>query len=257
MSAAPALNSAIYEGWVRHRRLMPRPHAFEYRMFLLSLDLDEIDQLFVGARWWSVGSRNLAQFKRADYFGDPTKDLKTAVLDAVELRTGARPDGAVRLLTHLRYFGHCFNPVSFYYCYARNGELAAILAEITNTPWKERHAYVLACASSVTSANAHSFEFPKAFHVSPFMPMALDYRWRFTPPAQALLVHMELFKQQQLQFDVTLKMQRIPWSVTALNRVLVRYPIMTLRVVFYIHYQALKLWLKRIPVHDHPHKSSR
>jgi uncharacterized protein len=255
VSETLALNSAIYEGWVRHRRVLPRAHAFEYRMFLLSLDLDEIDRVFEGARWWSVGSANLGQFRRADYFGDPATDLKTAVLDAVEQQTGARPNGAVRLLTHLRYFGHCFNPVSFYYCYSREGDLRAILAEITNTPWKERHAYVLPCAP-FSGNQAQCFDFPKAFHVSPFMPMALDYRWRFTPPSAALLVHMELFKQQQLQFDVTLKMQRIPWSVTALNRVLVRYPIMTLRVVFYIHFQALKLWLKRIPVHDHPRKSA-
>lgn len=249
-----ALQSAIYEGFVRHRRAQPHPHEFSYRMFLLSLDLDELDRVFIGSPFFSVNRRNLAQFRRSDFHGDPAIALKTAVLNTVEAKTGLRPDGAVRLLAHLRYFGHCFNPVAFYYCYSAQGTLEVIVAEITNTPWRERHAYVLPRIKARESAHALSFDFPKAFHVSPFMPMALDYRWRFTEPALSLLVHMELFKEQQLQFDVTLKMQRIPLSVAALHFALLRYPLMTLRVVYFIHYQALKLWLKRTPLFNHPAK---
>jgi hypothetical protein len=114
---------------------------------MLYLDLDELPRLFEGRWLWSVNRRNIAEFRRSDYLGDPTRPLKDCVLDEVEKATAERPRGAVRLLTHLRYFGHCFNPVSFYYCFDVEGageRLHSIVAEITNTPWKERHRYVLA-----------------------------------------------------------------------------------------------------------------
>ena len=109
------LHSAIYEGVVRHRRSAPQPHAFRYRMAQLYLDLDEIDTVFRGRWLWSAGRRNLAQFRRADFLGPPERPLKEAVKDRVEAAIGERPAGPVRLLTHLRYAGVVFNPVSFYY----------------------------------------------------------------------------------------------------------------------------------------------
>ena len=255
---APApLASAIYEGWVRHRRYAPRAHRFTYRIAMLYLDLDELDRVFARRRFWSVERRGVAEFRRSDYLGDPTQPLATVVRDHVEAATGNRPVGPVRLLTHLRYFGHNFNPVSFYYCYAADGvTLEAILAEITNTPWKERHAYVLPLATATRHGSARAWEFDKTFHVSPFLPMRCRYDWRFDTPGDALRVHMQVCNAERdaavREFDATLVLRRREISAVNLARVLLRFPLMTLKVVAAIHWQALRLWARGNPVYAHP-----
>lgn len=247
------LASAVYSGWVRHRRYRPHPHAFRYRQFQLLLDLDELDRVFEGRRLWSVGRRNLAEFRRSDYLGDAAVPLKQAVLDRVALATGARPAGPVRLLTHLRFFGFCFNPVSFYYCYAEDGTtLETIVAEITNTPWRERHSYVLPIATAERSGDAFGFEFDKAFHVSPFVGMARRYNWRFTAPGDTLKVHMNVDDGENRELDATVHYQRRPLDGATLARCLARFPAITLGVVIKIHWQALLIFARRNPVYDHP-----
>jgi DUF1365 family protein len=249
------MHSAIYHGWLEHRRLAPRPHSFRYRLFMLYLDLAELDRVFSGRWFWSTRRTALARFERRDHFGDPAQPLDDSVRDLVGERTGRRPSGPVRLLTHLRYFGYVFNPVSFYYCFdAADRALEAVVAEVNNTPWGERHCYVLRPAVPGASwLRAHS---AKAMHVSPFHPMDLDYDWRLSTPGKALAAHMGLRPARSLEaapiFSATLALQRRSIGSMELAGVLLRFPFMTARVIGAIHWEALRLWLKGVPVHDHP-----
>ncbi len=249
------MHSALYTGRVRHRRHAPRPHAFEYRLFMAYLDLAELETVFRGRWLWSTRRRALACFRRADYLGDPNVPLDQAVRDRVEAETGRRPSGPVRLLTHLRTFGLCFNPVSFYYCFDPSGEhVETIVAEITNTPWNERFAYVLEATRNGAPGETRAFKFGKRFHVSPFMEMELDYAWRLTPPADTLNVHMENLKGGNKVFDATLTLERHAINAANLAHALVAFPFMTAKIVAAIYLQALRLWLKRMPFYPHPAK---
>ena len=251
--AESVFESAIYEGWVRHRRFSPHAHSFRYRVCMVFIDLSETDRLFERRRFWSKDRRNVAEFRRSDFLGDPEIPLDTAVRERVRIVTGVVPRGPIRLLTHLRYFGYSFNPVSFYYCYSADGRrLETIVAEITNTPWKERHSYVLPITSAEKHGSSWRWDFRKQFHVSPFLPMDREYSWRFTAPNDELRVHMDVMKDVHRQFDATLVLRRRAWNSASLARVLIRYPLMTLRIVAAIHWQALLIFLRRNPVYAHP-----
>ena len=258
------MHSAIYEGTVRHRRYEPKPHALRYRMFMLALDLDELDTVFtgLGKLLWSANRFNVACLLRKDHFGDPDKSIKDAVLDRVEEETGSRPTGRVVMLAHLRYFGYVMNPATFFYCYGTSDALQAIAVEIHNTPWNERHVYVLpavptsAGGSNQSPKRSHRFRLKKDFHVSPFMPMHHDYDWRFNDPlnapGQQLIVSMKNLDHGRRVFDASLSMTCKPLTAGRLNLMLLKYPLITVKVIVAIYWHALRLWLKRVPFVSHP-----
>lgn len=249
-------HSAFYTGIVRHRRREPG-HEFDFPLFMAYLDLDELDEVLSVSRLLGAGRFRPLRYKRSDYLRRGDLDLATSVRDCVREQTGVAPDGPIRLLTHLRTFGYVFNPVSFYFCYDARERLAAVVAEITNTPWGERHAYVLDANRAVTdpACDRHlRWRFGKDFHVSPFMPMDLAYDWTFTPPGEDLFVHMNLRggEGRGKVFDATLRMCRRELTPGAVRSLLVRYPLMTARVIARIHFEALRLWIKHAPVYPHP-----
>ncbi len=251
------MESALYRGWVRHRRRRPVEHAFRARLFMLYLDLDELPRVFDGRWLWSVESPNWASFRRSDHLGDPTRPLAETVRDLVEERTGRRPAGPVRLLTHLRYLGYAFNPVSLHYCFAADGRrLEAIVADVSNTPWNERHAYVLPVTPGAEGAGGSlRFECDKEFHVSPFLGMDQRYRWSLNPPGERLRVGIANFEGETPVFDVALGLERRPLSGSELAGALLRQPFMTGQVIAGIYWQALRLHRKRAPFHPHPGSS--
>lgn len=246
------LNSCIYEGWVRHRRFQPKNHSFEYKLFYAYIDLDELDELMSRTQGFSRSIFSPIRFKRSDYMGPHELPLKESVLGVVARSLGYRPKGPVRMLTHLRYLGFCFNPVTFYYCFDEDGTtLEAIAAEINNTPWDERFTYVL-CPE--TNQHKHRFHLQKSFHVSPFFPMEMTYDWSFVSPGEQLNVHMRNMTKEDCSFDATLSLKRRPWHKGVLLGAIARYPLLTFKVSMAIYFQALRLWFKRIPFYSHPNK---
>ena len=251
------MESCIYEGRVRHTRKKPVTHQFNYRLFMMYLDLDELPTLFRGRWFWSASRSALAQFRRIDHLGPSNQPLAGVIRSLVERETGKRPLGPIRLLTNLSYFGYCFNPVSFYYCFAEDGEtLEYIVSEVNNTPWGERDTYVLDCQNNGVTDSSWRFKPKKKMHVSPFMPMEIEYDWVLSAPANRLSVFMANSKDGQRFFDTAMILNRKRISSWSLARVLLRFPLMTSKIVFAIHWEALRLWAKRCPVYTHPGKES-
>ncbi len=256
MSATP--RSRIYRGSLRHRRFLPRDHAFTYRVWMAWLDLDELPELFDGVPGFSARRRALASFRRDDHLRDDQtrreRPLKEAVRAELEKQLGFAPDGRICLLTQLRLLGVGFNPISLYYAFDAEGRLRAVLGEVSNVPWGERTRY--ACAVD-PERHSHTAEFAKAMHVSPFNPMDMTYRWRFNAPGEQLLMHMENWKEGERHFDATLTLEASPATRGELLRTLLRQPWMSLKTLAGIHFEALRLWLKRVPIHDHPGSDPR
>jgi DUF1365 family protein len=295
--------SALYEGTVRHRRFAVRGHELRHRLVLAYIDLDELPTL-LGGRLLRQRA-GLVRFRRSDYLGAPsapstpslastasltstpflastsflastpaltstpalasTTALADAVRATVAAQTGMSPRGPIRVLTQLRSYGHCFNPISFYYCMDPAGEtVQSVVAEVTSTPWGERHAYVLAPAPDA-GGSAHSPDarpapskvlrgggLRKALHVSPFMGMDHTYEWALTAPRETLSVHIASHRDGRLAFDATLALRRRELRLGSLARATARYPFATLRVLALIYAHGLALKLKGVPLHPHP-----
>jgi DUF1365 family protein len=237
------MNSALYEGWVRHRRHTGAGHVFRHRVALAYLDCDELPGALALAPLASATGPALVRLRRRDLLGDPSIGVDDAARDLVAAHTGVRPAGPVRLLTALRSLGVGFNPVRFYYCW-HEGALHSVIAEVTNTPWGERHAYVLDPAGGAL---------PKALHVSPFQPMDQRYSWRVSEPGEQLVVHLENTGADGVRaFDATLRLHRQPLDRRSIGRVLLRHPPQSLRILAGIYGQAVRLRLRGAAYHPHP-----
>lgn len=231
------LASAVYEGRIRHRRFEPFEREFGYRIFMLYLDLEEIPEVMAIHPLWSTRPRSPARFRRADYLGPADLPLRDAVGDLVESRTGRRPEGPIRMLTHLRYWGVCENPVSFYYCFDSRGEIVeTVVAEVTNVPWGDRHSYVIERGQG--DGRPVSTTTPKRLHVSPLMSMDHDYDLRFGEPGATLPVHMSSRREGRTVFDATLRLERTELGRPVLSRLLLKRPPMSLKVRAGIYLQA-------------------
>lgn len=267
-------HSALYVGRVSHRRFAPTQHGFDYSLFMVYLDLDELPRVLDGIPAWSARRPALAEFRRSDHFGDPSESLRSSIEALLTERGINAPGGPIRLLTHLRYAGFVFNPVSFYFCFPADTsptesigviEPEVIVAEVDNTPWGERHLYVLpraeARVDTLNSRRSFIWDFEKAFHVSPFLPMDQRYRWRFQAPGEHLSVTMANYpnagdESARRCFEAHLELQRKPLDTVNAWSALLQFPLMTGKVFGAIYWNALRLWLKRTPFHPHPRGNS-
>lgn len=247
------LQSAIFEGTVRHRRLGASPHEFTYKVFMMYLDLAELDRVFARTPFWSARRPSLAWFRRADYMmpegvSKEEPSLDSAVRRFVATETGEALYGPIRLLTNLRYFGYQINPISCYYCFDTEENLRYIVAEVTSTPWHERVRYII---PAEPGQRHQSHRFAKRMHVSPFMPMQMTYHWRSRTPGTSLSIHLQNWRDGEQAFNATLGLRRVEISARALNRLLLQHPFMTVKVGLAIYWQALRLFSKRVPLFTH------
>ncbi len=240
-----SLNSSLCEGIVRHRRYKPISHRFSYSLFMPLLDLDELEVLDKEISFFSLKKWGIASFYYKDYM-EGKKDTKKAAQDKLYQLTGVRLSGKVFILCHLRYFGLYFSPVNFYYLFDEKHTWQYLLAEVSNTPWNERHYYAI-------PASAH-FSHLKAFHVSPFNPIEQEYRWRLKPLDDKAFIHLNVLKNTQKEFDATLLLKRLPLSSNTLSKALVKMPSMTVKMLIFIYWQALKLWFKGAVFYSHSSK---
>jgi uncharacterized protein len=243
------MHSKLYIGNVQHNRFSPKVNCFKYQLFMMYIDLDELPTLFNRFIFWSKDRFNLASFKTSNYLADNNGCIKNGVRAEIKSQTGLQHQGPIRMLTHLSYFGFCFNPVTFYYCFDKQDKrVEFVVAQINNTPWDERYSYVI--QNNDEDKIAKSFD--KAFHVSPFLPMDMRYFWKFGQPKQKLDVYMKNTQQDKKIFDVVLRLKSKPLNSKNLALILFRFPFMTFKVVGAIYWQSLILWLKRIPFYSHP-----
>lgn len=249
------MESCIYQGQVSHRRETPIEHRFSFPLFMMYLDLEELPTLFREYAMWGVDCFRPASFHRRDHLGEPNEPLDQSVRALIEQRTGKLHAGPVRLLTHLRYGGFGFNPVSFYYAFEEDRErIGAVVAEVHNTPWGERFCYVLDGDPLERPTDRLEVLTKKSFHVSPFMGMQQTYDWKIETPGEDLSLRIASREDDEQIFEAALSMKRTEINRESLTRALYQYPLMTTRIVAGIYWQALRLWSRGARFHPHPRR---
>jgi uncharacterized protein len=252
------IEPALYVGRLRHRRFRPRPHAFTYNLFMALVDVDHVNDQMRRSRLTSVNRFNWATFDDRDHLGDPARPLRNRVADDAVAAGLTLPDGPLYLLTHLRYLGYNFNPISFYYCCNRLGEVEMVMGEVHST-FGEICTYWLTDVDSMKPPRTFRRRLAKTMHVSPFMPMSLDYEFIVTTPGQSLVAHMNTVDRAEgtpaPNFDATLTLERREWTASAVMGQLVRVPVMTAKVIGAIHWEALRLRAKGLRVYPHPREA--
>lgn len=239
---------ALYTGTLRHRRFRPRPHQFSYKLFMAWLDIDRIPELMAGTPWTAYNRLGWGSFHQRDHFGDARIPLRKRVIEDARVHGISLPEGPIFLLTHLRYLGYCFNPISLFYCFDEAGSVANVLAEVNSTFGETRNYWL----------NSLHDRCPKKMHVSPFMGMDLDYEFALSKPGPTLVAHMTTIERMNADvplFDATLALERQPWNSRNLGRALLRHPWMTAQVIGAIHWEALLLYLKQVPLQEAPKRS--
>lgn len=243
--------SALYGGAVMHQRLRPRRHRLHYRVFSLLLDLDEIDGLSRRLKLFSRNRFNLFSFHDRDYATGSDTPLRQQIED--HLRAGGlAPDGGpIRLLTMPRILGYVFNPLNVYFCYRRSGSLAAILYEVNNT-FSQRHSYLMPVAEDAAREGLVRQECSKQLYVSPFLDMGMTYAFRVVPPGKRISISVTGHDADGPLIVAVHTATRAALTDVALARAFVTYPLLTLKVIAGIHWEALLLWLKGLRLSTRP-----
>ena len=234
--------SSLYVGTISHQRSLPRQHQFSYPFFMWYLNLEQLDQLPAMGKWFSTSSWALSRFNRSDYYGSPEIPLAAAIKQRMQELTNHPVQGSVFGLMNMRTLGLYFSPVNFYYGFDANDQLSHFLAEVSNTPWNERHQYC-----HYIQDNNLEPDNDKKFHVSPFNPMNQHYQWKFNTPENQLNVTIKVDDERGHLFTASLRLEQRALTLQTVRKELLKKPVMTAYIVSRIYWQALKLYLKGVP----------